>query len=108
MHQFGLNLEQATEWAVRYHERVEARFLDGLKRIPSWGKDIDEQVAEYVHRAFGNWPRASDCWNFESGRYFGSKGLEYQQTRHVPMLPKIQQKTDLHRENVVIVIVDEL
>ncbi|KZT01823.1 terpenoid synthase [Laetiporus sulphureus 93-53] len=105
MRQFNVDLYGAMAWAVQYHEKVEAAFIDGLKRIPSWGEQIDEQVDEYV-LGLANWLRANDCWSFESGRYFGNKGLEVQKTRYVPVLPKVKQKSSLHREQVVVPLVD--
>ena len=95
------------EWVARYHEEVEAKFLDGLKRVPSWGKEVDDQVAEYIEH-LANWPRCNDCWNFESGRYFGSKGLQIQKTRLVPLLLKRPQNRNLHKEDVVVPLIDEL
>ena len=110
MHQLNTDFEGAMEWVVNYHTGVETRFLDGLKRIPSWGPEMDRQVQEYV-TGLANWPRCNDCWNFESGRYFGSKGREIQKTRVVPLLPKATEARDdssLRRENVVIPLVDAL
>ncbi|KAI0695236.1 isoprenoid synthase domain-containing protein [Cytidiella melzeri] len=107
MHQFDLPLPEAMKWVVKYHEETEAKFLDGLKRVPSWGKEVDDQVAVYIEH-LANWPRCNDCWNFESGRYFGSKGLEIQKSRHVPLLPKRKQATDLHKEDVIVPLVDEM
>jgi len=105
MHQFDTDLDGALAWVCQYHEEVKARFLEGLKRVPSFGPKVDRQLEEYIlHLA--NWPRANDCWNFESGRYFGSKGLEIQKTRCVPLLPKVQNDPTLRREQVVVPLVD--
>lgn len=99
------------EWVHEYHTTVETKFLDGLKRVPSWGPAIDKEVKQYVD-GLANWPRCNDCWNFESGRYFGNKGLEVQKSRWVELLPKVKDlpsKNDkLRRENVVIPLVEEL
>lgn len=94
-------------WVADYHTEVESRFLDGLKRLPSWGPEMDRQVQQYVY-GLANWPRCNDCWNFESGRYFGSKGLEIQKSRVVPLYPKVSPAQILRRENVVVPLVDEL
>ena len=107
MHQLNLTLPDAVKWAVTYYDETKKKFLDGMKRIPSWGKEIDEQVAMYVAQ-LAVWPRGNACWCFESGRYFGSKGLGVQKTRQVKLLPKRRQATDLHRENAEIVIVDSM
>ncbi|KAJ3563357.1 hypothetical protein NP233_g8992 [Leucocoprinus birnbaumii] len=109
MRQFNLDFHGAMDWVLNYHAEVEMKFLDGLKRVPSWGPDIDRQMKQYLY-GLANWPRCNDCWNFESGRYFGSKGREIQKTRMVPLLPKVAPYMDssLRRENVVVPFIDEL
>ncbi|KAJ7137759.1 isoprenoid synthase domain-containing protein [Mycena epipterygia] len=104
MHQFNLDLYGAMAWVVDYHEEVETRFLDALKRVPSFGPEVDSQLHEYIEH-LANWPRCNDCWNFESGRYFGKNGLEFQKTRYVPLLPKVDMDRTLKRENVVVPLV---
>ncbi|KAI0727260.1 isoprenoid synthase domain-containing protein [Fomitopsis betulina] len=74
---FGYTLDEALKWTANRHEEVQARFLDGMKRLPSFGPDVDPRLQQYI-QAIATGPRANDCWNFESGRYFGSKGLEIQ------------------------------
>ncbi|KDR69691.1 hypothetical protein GALMADRAFT_1352301 [Galerina marginata CBS 339.88] len=110
MHELNTNFDGAMEWVVSYHSEVETKFLDGLKRIPSWGPETDRQIQHYIY-GLANWPRCNDCWNFESGRYFGSKGSEIQKTRVVPLLQKTiaaDRNKSLHRENVVVPLVDTL
>ncbi|RPD67494.1 terpenoid synthase [Lentinus tigrinus ALCF2SS1-7] len=107
MHQFNTDFDSAMDWVANYHKEVEMRFLDALKRVPSWGPEVDKQVAVYIEH-LANWPRCNDCWNFESGRYFGSRGREYQKTRLVPMLPKRPQNPNLRRENVEVPLVDKI
>ncbi|KAH0580767.1 hypothetical protein H2248_002251 [Termitomyces sp. 'cryptogamus'] len=77
MHQFGIDFQGAMDWVINYHAEVEMNFLDGLKRVPSWGPKIDRQIKQYLY-VLANWPRCNDSWNFESGRYFGSKRREIQ------------------------------
>ena len=88
-------------------KEVEARFLDALKRVPSFGPAVDAELQVYITH-LANWPRCNDCWNFESGRYFGNKGLEYQRTRLVPMLPKRAHNPTLKRELVEVPLVEKL
>ena len=107
MHQYNLPLPDAMEWVVKYRSKIETNFLEGLKRIPSWGKDVDDQMAVYIEHLAG-WPRGNECWSFESGRYFGSKGLEVQKTRRVKLLPKRKLMTHLHKENVEVPLIDSL
>jgi Delta6-protoilludene synthase len=105
MHQLNTDLPGAMEWVSRYHEDIEARFLDGLKRVPSFGTAVDHQLQQYIEH-IANWPRCNDCWNFESGRYFGSKGLDIQRTRYVHLLPKRKVDPALRQQQVVVPIVD--
>ncbi len=107
MHQFNTDFDSAMKWVANFHNEVEMRFLNALNRVPSWGPEVDKQVAVYIEH-LANWPRCNDCWNFESGRYFGSKGLEYQKTRLVPMLPKRPRNPNLRRENVEVLLVDRI
>lgn len=106
MHNLKTDLEGALRWLYNCHKEVEERFLQALKRVPSFGDDIvDGQLGEYVEH-IANWPRCNDCWNFESGRYFGDKGLEIQQTRYVRLLPKCSANPGLKRDQVVIPLVE--
>ncbi|PCH36903.1 terpenoid synthase [Wolfiporia cocos MD-104 SS10] len=96
MHQFGFGLQEAMEWATKLHTEIKTKFLDGLKRVPSFGPTVDKSLEEYI-QGLALWPRCNVCWNFESGRYFGSKGLEIQKSRHVPLLPKVAKDLGLRR-----------
>ncbi|KAI0089632.1 terpenoid synthase [Irpex rosettiformis] len=104
MNQFNVSLPDAVDWAVRYHKELEISFLNGLKKVPSWGEDVDEQVAMYIEH-IANWPRGSASWNFEGGRYFGSRGLEVQKTRCVPLLAK-REVTHPNKEDIEVTNVD--
>ena len=55
-----------------------------------------------------DWPRGNDCWRFESGRYFGQKGLEVQKTRSVEMFAKRAMNPDMRRDKVEVPLVEEL
>ncbi|EJD04757.1 terpenoid synthase [Fomitiporia mediterranea MF3/22] len=110
MHEFNIDLESAISKVVQLHAQTVKDFLDGLKKLPSWGPTIDSQVQTYLHRV-ASWVRANDCWTFECGRYFGNKGLEIQKTRVVQLLPKIappRQDKSLRRENVAVPLVEAL
>ncbi|KAF8904746.1 isoprenoid synthase domain-containing protein [Gymnopilus junonius] len=94
MHQFNVDLEGAMAWVVEYHKECH---LGDLKLTGKWRNTFT---------GLANWPRCNDCWNFESGRYFGNKGLEIQKIRLVPMLPKKIPDSHLRRENVVVPLVE--
>ncbi|KAL5513793.1 hypothetical protein ACEPAH_4194 [Sanghuangporus vaninii] len=110
MKEFNVDLQGAIQWAADYHIEVQTKFLNGLNRVPSWGSDIDCQLRRYLY-GLANWPRADACWSFESGRYFGNKGLGYQKTRLVPLIPKadsFREDPSHRRENVVIPLIESL
>ena len=86
MHEQGLDIQGAIDWLELYAAGVHAGFLDNVANLPSWGKDVDRRVEIYIN-GLAQWVRGYDDWAFESGRYFGNKGLEVQKTRIVSLLP---------------------
>jgi len=50
------------------------RFEDNRVVLPSWGDELDRQVAIYVE-GLQNWIVSSLHWPFDSTRYFGKDGL---------------------------------
>lgn len=86
MHEHGLNVQSAIDWLERYAADVHAGFLDNVANMPSWGEDVDRRVKIYIN-GIAQWVRGNDDWTFESGRYFGNKGLEIQKTRIMSLLP---------------------
>ncbi|KAI0345587.1 terpenoid synthase [Trametopsis cervina] len=107
MRQYQLPLAEAAEWVAKYHAELEAKFHDTLTKVPSWGKEVDDHMAEYIEHLI-NWPRGNDCWNFEGGRYFGSKGEEIQRTRVVQLLPQRRNSRGVDVEKVVPLNLDAL
>ena len=101
MHYHETDIQGAMDWVYKYHKELQARFMDIYEnKIPKFGEPVDTELAQYVD-GLGNWVRANAEWNFESGRYFGKKGLEIQKTRWVTLLPKT------HSEEVGPLLVDE-
>ena len=88
MHQHGTDIHGAMEWIASCHQQLLEKFLEMFEDLPQWTPEVDIQVARYVD-GLGNWVRANDSWSFESQRYFGTKGLEIQETRVVALLPKV-------------------
>src|SRR5882762_11099747 len=101
MHELNTDVNEAIAWAVNYHAEAKAKFLEGSKRAPSWGPEIDRQVQQYIDR-IANVPRGHYCWNFEGGRFFGKKGPEIQKSRQMPLIPKVPQHASHRRENIVL------
>ena len=86
MHERGLDIQGAIDWLDRYIADVLAEFLDNVTNMPSWSEDVDRRVKIYVD-GIAQWVRGTTDWTFESGRYFGSKGLEIQKTRVMSLFP---------------------
>lgn len=107
MHQYSCDFDSAMQWAVKYHKEVQERFMASRKNVPSWGPEVDAQVQEYIMH-LANWPRGNHCWCFESGRYFGTNGREYQKTRLVSLLPKDSRNLNLRRDGINIPLVEGL
>jgi hypothetical protein len=105
------SLQEAIDCMSRQFDVVKDEFLELMKKVPSFGPFLDHQVQEYFNW-IGNWTRGVDCWDFECGRYFGVKGREYQRTREVKLLPKVNSayitNRDAKKENVVIPLVEAL
>ncbi|KAG1839501.1 isoprenoid synthase domain-containing protein [Suillus tomentosus] len=81
----------AMAWAAHYHAEVQKRFIDGHAKVPSWGPSVDVLVKEYLN-GVANLARACHSWSYEGQRYFSTKGLEIQQTRLIPLLPRPDRK----------------
>ncbi|KAM5538094.1 hypothetical protein V8D89_008291 [Ganoderma adspersum] len=107
MRHFRIDFDSAMEWATGYHKDVQSRFLNNFARVPSFGPKVDGAVQEYIAH-LSNWPRANICWSFECGRYFGTKGLQIQETRTVPLFSNRVRNMELRRALVEIPLVEEL
>ncbi|KAF8151498.1 terpenoid synthase [Crassisporium funariophilum] len=86
MNEQNLNVQGAIDWLQRYAADVHTGFLANVENIPSWGADVDRRVKMYID-GLAQWVRGNDDWTFESGRYFGNKGLEIQKSRVMNLLP---------------------
>ncbi|KAI0293867.1 terpenoid synthase [Multifurca ochricompacta] len=82
------DVQGAMDWVGEHHKKLEAKFMKIYENdIPKFGEPVDSELAQYVD-GFAIWVRGNDQWNFESGRYFGSKAQEIQKTRCATLLPK--------------------
>ncbi|KAF4571081.1 terpene cyclase [Pleurotus pulmonarius] len=88
MHQRGLNLQEAVEYVGALCKSSIQRFETDRKNLPTWGPEIDRDVAVYVE-GLQNWIVGSLHWSFDSERYFGTSGHEVKQQRLVKLLPKV-------------------
>lgn len=87
MQQEGLDLQSAVEFVGELCQQSIDRFVADRANLPSWGPEIDRQVAIYVD-GLADWIVGSLHWSYESERYFGKTGLEVKKTRVVNLLPR--------------------
>ncbi|PPQ69936.1 hypothetical protein CVT24_003686 [Panaeolus cyanescens] len=83
----NLDIQGAINFIEARAAEVHAGFLDNVANMPSWGEDVDRRVKIYID-GLAQWVRGNDDWTFESGRYFGSRGLEIQKSRMMTLLPR--------------------
>jgi len=88
MRHSNLDVAGAMKWARNYHVKLQVKYLAGLKKLPSFGPQIDKDVKEYLD-SIALMVKGNVCWSFEGRRYFGNLGLNVQQTRYVPLRPKV-------------------
>jgi hypothetical protein len=87
MREQGLDLQGAVDYVGALCKGTIQRFEDNRAMLPSWGDELDKQVAIYVE-GLQNWIVGSLHWSFDSERYFGKEGLQVKQNRVVKLLPK--------------------
>ncbi|KZT27334.1 terpenoid synthase [Neolentinus lepideus HHB14362 ss-1] len=61
-------------------------FIENKTKVPSWGPEVDKDVAGYVH-GLQEWIVGSLHWSFQTKRYFQDRGAEVKRTRYVKLLP---------------------
>ncbi|KAJ8487526.1 hypothetical protein ONZ45_g9641 [Pleurotus djamor] len=87
MHEEGLDLQSAVDFVGQLCKQSIDRFNEDRANLPSWGPEIDRDVAIYVG-GLADWIVGSLHWSFESERYFGKAGREIKKTRVVNLLPR--------------------
>ncbi|KAG1729370.1 isoprenoid synthase domain-containing protein [Suillus lakei] len=83
----GLDLQGAVDHCSQLCKKALRRFEESRAVIPSWGEEVDRQVAIYV-QGLQDWIAGSLYWTFESTRYFGKDAHIVKQDRVVKLLPK--------------------
>jgi len=105
MQELNLNLKGALEWTTAYLKVIEERFMEGMEHLPTFSPEVNHQLWEYI-LALVMWPQSNDCWNFESGRYFGNKGLEIQKMWCVLLMPKKMKDPTMKTKDVEVTLVE--
>ncbi|KAG1747767.1 isoprenoid synthase domain-containing protein [Suillus paluster] len=83
----GLDLQGAIDRCAQLCKSATQRFDENLAILPSWGEEVDRQVAIYV-QGLQSWMAGSLNWSFETARYFGKDVHTVKRDRHVKLLPK--------------------
>jgi len=91
MRQFGLDVQEAMNWAGKYHYEQQSKFISLLAKVPSFGSDeVDRDVADYIFY-MGIWVHGNVVWNFENQRYFSEKPIESGRDKLVEIYPKVME-----------------
>ncbi|THV02877.1 terpenoid synthase [Dendrothele bispora CBS 962.96] len=93
MNEYGFGLQQTCDYIGTYVEKLMTRFLSAKSRLPSWGPEVDAEVAMYVE-AMGHWIKGNLDWSFETQRYFGPLHFEIKKTRLVTLRPPSSPEDD--------------
>ncbi|KAH7884778.1 isoprenoid synthase domain-containing protein [Phlebopus sp. FC_14] len=87
MREQGLDLQSAVDYVGTLCKSSIQCFEENRAMLPSWGDELDRQVAIYVE-GLQNWIVGSLHWSFDTERYFGKEGSQVKQRRFVELLPK--------------------
>ncbi|KAG6335506.1 hypothetical protein ID866_3578 [Astraeus odoratus] len=86
MKEQGIDLQSAFDFVGNLCKQSIDRFIDCRARLPSWGPEIDRDIAIYVD-GLADWIVGSLHWSFDTERYFGKQGIQVKKTRIVTLLP---------------------
>ncbi|KAG2031494.1 isoprenoid synthase domain-containing protein [Suillus americanus] len=87
MHDRGLDLQGAIDYADKMCKDAIQRFESNRASLPSWGEEVDRQMAIYVE-GMQNWMVGSLHWHLGCVRFSGEDRLALKQDRIVKLLPK--------------------
>lgn len=90
----GLDVQGAVDWAGSKHADMVKRFNKLFDEIPSYGDSIDKDVKAYMN-GIAHWTGGNVQWSYESGRYFGNRGLEVMETRSLRLSPKLKGANEI-------------
>lgn len=82
-YQKGISLEEAIELTVKMHNQKVMSMINLEKSIPSFGTDIDTELAKYL-LGLHCWIRSNLDWYFSSGRYDTIESLELVKQCNIP------------------------
>lgn len=80
----GISLQDAVNTVGEHSVKLMKDLNDAKKRLPSWGAQLDADVASYI-RALEDWVIGNLEWSFKTDRYFGPTHNEVKKTRIVAL-----------------------
>ncbi|KAI0823518.1 terpenoid synthase [Trametes gibbosa] len=83
----GLDLQSAVDHVGELCKQTIDVFIENREKIPSFGPDLDRDVAMYV-QGLQDWIVGSLHWSFMTKRYFGTAGAEIKKHRVVKLLSR--------------------
>lgn len=84
MNEQHLDLGGAVQWIANRIAEIVSRFRQLSSTLPI---STEKKIQEYVDGLAGC-VRSNEVWSFESGRYFGSKGLEIRKSKRLVLSSK--------------------
>jgi len=88
MYDQGLDLQSAIDYSGQMCKSAIQRFEDSRAILPSFGEELDRQVALYI-QGLQDWIVSTLHWSYVgTTRYFGKDGATVKQNRIVKLLPK--------------------
>lgn len=111
MYHDGLNLKDAALSLVQQNAKLAAEYIRCHRELYTAlavrGEGDEASLIRRYLDHMGGLRRANWCWSFECGRYFGERGSTYAETQMVPLIPKIMRDTDLHEDQIDVVLMEE-
>ena len=89
MRQFGFDIQEAMNWACKYHFEMQSKYLNLASNVPSFGSDEwDREVADYIFY-LGTWVHGNVVWQFDNERYFKNQAVESGRDKMIEIYPKM-------------------
>ncbi|KAI0642058.1 terpenoid synthase [Trametes meyenii] len=87
MRERRLAVDEALRWLSGEHRQRMDRFFvlwPEVAALEFGSQEVDRAFKLYLDH-LANWPRANECWSYESGRYFGENGARVKLERVVEL-----------------------
>ncbi|KAG0708193.1 isoprenoid synthase domain-containing protein [Suillus ampliporus] len=87
MQEKDASIQEAADCIGVVFQQLMTRFMKDKSRLPSWGADIDRDVAIYIE-GLTRWIGGNVVWSFQCSRYFGTANTIALLSRLVTLYPK--------------------